>query len=92
MATNEFTSPIAIDFAPAGSSCQWCGQAAAHELTAIGGAFHNMSALLCRVCGSEFIKAVTGSSDPTILVAAKGGEVPHAALLGSAAYSEMSAD
>ena len=92
MAKNEFTSPIAVDFAPAGSRCQWCGAAADYELTAIGGAFHNMSALFCRSCGNEFIKAVTGSYDPDTLVATKRGEAPHAAPLGYAAYPEMPAD
>lgn len=77
MATNECTSPIAIDFAPSGSSCEWCGQMAEYELTAIGGAYHNMSALFCRSCGTVFISSVTSAHDLDALVATKRGEVAH---------------
>lgn len=89
MATNEFSSPVAIDFAPTGSRCHWCGEVAEYELTAIGGAFHNMSALFCRSCGNEFIKTITGSYDVDILVAPKQGETLHTVPLGYAAYPEM---
>jgi len=89
MATNEFSSPAAIDFAPAGSRCYWCGEAAEYELTAIGGAFHNMSALFCRSCGNKFIKAITGSYDQDIPVAPKPGETSYTVPSSYAAYSEM---
>lgn len=91
MAKNEFTSPIAVDFAPSGSKCAWCGETAEHELTAIGGAFHNMSALFCRSCGNEFIKTIIGSYDQGILVAPKRGKALNTPSLG-AAYSEMPGD
>ncbi len=92
MAKNEFSSPVAIDFAPSGSSCQWCGQAAEYELTAIGGAFHNMSALFCRSCGNEFVNFVTSSYDLDIRAATKRDEVPRTAPVGYAADSEIPGD
>lgn len=67
MAKHEFSGPIAIDFAPVGSACEWCGKPAEYELTAIGGARHNMSGLFCRSCGNEFIKSVTGDYDLDML-------------------------
>lgn len=92
MATNEFSSPVAVDFAPTGSRCHWCGEMAEYELTAIGGAFHNMSALFCRPCGNAFIKTITGSYDQGILGAPKRGEALKTPSLGYTASSEMAGD
>jgi hypothetical protein len=58
---NEFRQPIAIDFAPQGSTCEWCGKPAEHELTMLGGKFHNESGLFCRVCAEAFVCAVASS-------------------------------
>jgi hypothetical protein len=61
MSTNEFRRPISVDFAPRGSSCEWCGKPAERQLTAIGGAFHNESGVFCQSCGEKFSQAVVNS-------------------------------
>jgi len=58
MQNNEFRRPVSVDFAPRGSRCEWCGQPAEKQLTAIGGAYHNESGLFCRPCGEQFSAAV----------------------------------
>jgi hypothetical protein len=58
---NEFRQPLSIDVAPAGSTCQWCGKPAAHQLTALGRKDYNESELFCPSCGEEFIRAVASS-------------------------------
>ena len=62
MATNEFSRPVSVDFAPRGSICEWCGSSAERRLTAIGGSFHNKSGLFCRACGEKFFQAVVNVS------------------------------
>lgn len=70
MSKNEFRQPVAVDTAPRGSQCEWCGKPAEVQLTAIGGTAHNDSGLFCRSCGEDFKRAVinasaiTGQSDP----------------------------
>ncbi len=61
MQNNEFRRPVSVDFAPRGSRCEWCGQLAEKQLTAIGGAYHNESGLFCRPCGEKFSQAVINS-------------------------------
>lgn len=58
---NEFRSPVSVDDAPAGSSCEWCGKPAIFQLMAIGGKHHNKEGRFCRQCGDEFILAVVDS-------------------------------
>jgi hypothetical protein len=58
---NEFRQPLSIDAAPQGSICEWCGKPAEHQLTALGGKFHNESGLLCSTCGEAFVRAVASS-------------------------------
>jgi hypothetical protein len=58
---NEFRQPLSIDLAPQGSVCEWCGKPAEHELTALGGTYHNESGLFCRTCGEAFVRAVASS-------------------------------
>jgi len=71
MSKNEFRQPVAVDSAPRGSRCEWCGKPAEVQLTAIGGNAHNDSGLFCRSCGEQFTHAVVNSSktwttaDPT---------------------------
>jgi hypothetical protein len=55
---NEFRQPVSIDFAPAGSVCEWCGKPAAQAVTVLGGRGHNDSGYLCSGCGKEFIRTV----------------------------------
>ena len=55
---NEFRQPVSIDFAPAGSVCEWCGKPAAQELIVLGGIGHNESGYFCSVCCKEFIRVV----------------------------------
>ena len=61
MLKNEFMQAISIDLAPYGYDCEWCGQPAEHELTVLGGSFHNESSCFCRLCGEEFARAVAYS-------------------------------
>jgi hypothetical protein len=65
MSNNEFRRPISIDFAPRGSLCEWCGQPAERQLTAIGGRYHNEGGLFCRDCGEQFSQAVMNSLQTT---------------------------
>jgi hypothetical protein len=55
---NEFRQPVSIDFAPAGSVCEWCGKPAMHALTVVGGIDQNDSGYFCGSCSKEFIRAV----------------------------------
>jgi transposase-like protein len=55
---NEFRQPVSIDFAPAGSVCEWCGKPAMQEVTVLGGRGHNDSGYFCSACGKEFIRLV----------------------------------
>jgi hypothetical protein len=62
MSINEFRRPVSVDSAPRGSRCEWCGQPAEQQLTAIGGIYHNDSGLFCRPCGEQFSLAVVTNS------------------------------
>jgi hypothetical protein len=55
---NEFRRPVSIDFAPAGSVCEWCGKPAAQALTILGGKSHNEGGYFCSACVKEFIRLV----------------------------------
>ncbi len=59
---NEFHRPISVDFAPRGSSCEWCGKPAERQLTAIGGAYHNESGVFCSPCGERFSQGVINAA------------------------------
>ena len=61
MLNNAFRGPISVDRAPEGHLCEWCNQLAAHQLTAIGGPYHNQGGFFCQRCGKEFTRAVTRS-------------------------------
>jgi len=58
MPINEFRRPFSVDFAPRGSRCEWCGNPAERQLTAIGGSRHNEGGLFCRPCGEQFTQTV----------------------------------
>ena len=62
MPINEFRRPVSVDFAPQGSSCEWCGKPAVRQLTAIGGSYHNESGIFCRPCGEKFSQAVMNAA------------------------------
>ncbi len=62
MTSNEFRRPVSVDFAPRNSSCEWCGQPAERQLTAIGGSFHNESGVFCSPCGEKFSQAVINAA------------------------------
>jgi hypothetical protein len=62
MPTNEFTRLVSVDFAPRGSVCEWCGNLAERQLTAIGGILHNRRGVFCRSCGEKFAKKVANAS------------------------------
>jgi hypothetical protein len=61
MKYNEFHRPISADFAPRGSTCEWCQQPAERQLTAIGGTHHNQSGVFCHTCGEKFLETVIHS-------------------------------
>jgi len=58
MPNNEFRQPVSVDSAPRGSRCEWCGAPAEHQLTAIGGSYHNESGLFCHPCGEKFTQNI----------------------------------
>lgn len=62
MSKNEFRQPVAVDSAPRGSRCEWCGKPAEVQLTAIGGNAHNDSGVFCRSCGEDFKRAVINAA------------------------------
>ncbi len=62
MSNNEFGRPVSVDSAPRGSRCEWCGNPAEKQLTAIGGNFHNESGLFCHDCGEKFALAVANAA------------------------------
>ncbi len=68
MSNNEFRRPVSVDFAPRGSLCEWCGEPAERQLTAIGGSYHNESGVFCHDCGEKFSQTVA-SSMPAAVVA-----------------------
>ncbi len=53
MSNNEFGLPVSIDFAPEGSLCEWCGEPAVQQLTAIGGKYHNEGGFFCAVADPQ---------------------------------------
>jgi hypothetical protein len=59
---DEFSRPVSVDFAPRGSVCEWCGQPAERQFTAIGGAYHNQSGVFCRLCGEQFLAVVINAT------------------------------
>src|SRR5947209_8114030 len=61
MRHTDFNSAIVTDFAPSSSLCEWCQQPAVHQLTVIGGIFHNESGYFCSLCGEEFARTVAAS-------------------------------
>jgi len=72
MLDNEFGQSVTMDFAPAGSVCEWCGKPAVEQLTAIGGKWHNEGGYFCHSCGEKFIQTV---ADPNSRVASsKAGD------------------
>lgn len=62
MPYNAFCQPISVDMAPQGRRCEWCNRLAAHQLTAIGGTYHNQGGFFCQACGEDFARAVTRST------------------------------
>ena len=66
MSNNAFHRPIAVDRAPEGHLCEWCNKRALHQLTAIGGKYHNQGGYFCHSCGEEFALAVTRPMRRTI--------------------------
>jgi len=61
MLDNAFRQPISVDRAPEGHLCDWCDKLAVHQLTAIGGRYHNLGGFYCQRCGEEFARAVAKS-------------------------------
>ncbi len=61
MSNNAFRQPISVDRAPEGHLCDGCDKLAVHQLTAIGGLYHNQGGFFCQGCGEEFAHAVTKS-------------------------------
>jgi hypothetical protein len=59
--SNEFHAPVTTDLTPSGSVCDWCGQAAERQHTAIGGSWHNKTGAFCSPCGQRFLEKVVNS-------------------------------
>jgi hypothetical protein len=59
--SNEFQAPVSADLVPPDSVCDWCGQTAERQLTAIGGSFHNRTGAFCSPCGQLFLEKVVNS-------------------------------
>jgi hypothetical protein len=75
MLNNEFRRPFSVDFAPRGSRCEWCGDPAERQLTAIGGRHHNESGVFCRFCGDQFTQAVINALNASLQIAQAHPEV-----------------
>jgi hypothetical protein len=58
MQYNTFYQPVSRDFVPQGRRCEWCGQPAVQQLTALGGLHHNQSGCFCLACGKAFTRIV----------------------------------
>jgi transcription elongation factor Elf1 len=58
MAEQEFRRSVSTDSVPRGSLCEWCGEPAVVQITAIGGRSHNERGLFCRTCGESFARTV----------------------------------
>lgn len=54
----DFRQPVSIDTAPKAHCCEWCGQPAVYQLTALGGLHHNEAGCFCQACGEAFVRAV----------------------------------
>ena len=74
--TNEFRQPVSIDFAPAGSVCEWCGKPAMQKLTVLRGVGHNDSGYFCSGCSREFIRVVASGLRREVPSATGASEVP----------------
>ena len=57
----DFRAPVTIEVAPAGEICEWCGKPAVHQLTALGGKYHNKGGFFCGQCSEAFIRAGASS-------------------------------
>lgn len=72
----DFRQPVSIDTAPKSRHCEWCGEPAVYQLTALGGSRHNEGGCFCQICGEAFVQAIADTLDRVITA-----EVPppHAA-------------
>lgn len=61
MSDHEFQRPFAVDLAPRGRKCEWCGKPAEQHVTAIGGICHNSNGFFCRGCSEQYMQAVMAS-------------------------------
>jgi hypothetical protein len=53
-----FYQRVSRDFVAQGRRCEWCGQPAVQQLTALGGPHHNQSGCFCLSCGKDFMHIV----------------------------------
>lgn len=66
MIAYDFHQPVSIDDVPAGRVCEWCGQPAVYQLTALGGRHHNEERFFCQECGEQFVRAVADSTNHAV--------------------------
>ncbi|HLZ59968.1 MAG TPA: hypothetical protein VKR06_23720 [Ktedonosporobacter sp.] len=59
MKQSTFYQPISRDTAPPSRHCEWCGQPAVQQLTALGGLRHNQGGYFCLSCGKAFVRIVS---------------------------------
>jgi hypothetical protein len=63
---SEFRQPLSLGLAPRGSVCQWCGKAAVHRLSLLGGPHPSAPELFCRSCGEQYVRNVASSLCPEV--------------------------
>ncbi len=58
---NELRHPLAMDKAPEGSICEWCGKPAGHLFIVLGEKCQDERVLLCRSCAEAFVCTIASS-------------------------------
>ncbi|TMC20588.1 MAG: hypothetical protein E6J34_12295 [Chloroflexi bacterium] len=60
--------PVSHDFVPRGSLCEWCGDEAVEQLTALGGPHHNQSGRFCSSCARAFMQKVRAHTASSLVL------------------------
>lgn len=62
----DFRQTVSIDPSPKSRRCEWCGEPAVYQLTALGGLHHNQGGYFCQTCGEEFVRTTADTLDRVI--------------------------
>ena len=76
MKQSTFYQPVSWDIVPPNRRCEWCGQPAVQQLTALGGLHHNQGGYFCLACGKAFVRILRNQ-----MVAMTPGKTQHAGSL-----------